>query len=166
METIGGKLPKKDLSLKTLILELRIMLSSVALFPYDRKYDMSWLYVAFPSLSPGCRSLRVNPAWTYSFVLIMRTRGTEERILPAQFEGSVETGQKGKLFFLVSQIADSGRWDLPCTQPSINYAVTGNLIPKVHFLLKGRGLGLAICYNLAPLPLALSSRTQPPLAAW
>lgn len=46
---------------------------------------------------------------------------------------------KGKAF-LGSQIADSGRWDLPCTQPSINYALTGTLIPKVHFLLKGRGL--------------------------
>lgn len=39
---------------------------------------------------------------------------------------------KGKAF-LGSQIADSGRWDLPCTQPSINYALTGTLIPKVHF---------------------------------
>lgn len=74
---------------------------------------MSWLYMAFPSLSPGFRSLRVNQAWTYSFVLIMRTRGTEERILPAQFEGSVETGQKGELFFFC--LPNSRQWQMGLT---------------------------------------------------
>lgn len=91
-------------------------------------YGFPW---SLPRLS--CHSLRVNQAWTYCFVPIMRTRGTEERLLPAQFEVLVETGQKGKRFFFVlAQIKQA------VADGSINYAVTGTLIPKVHFLLKGR----------------------------
>lgn len=55
---------------------------------------MSWLYMALPRLllSEG------KPGSDLQLVSIMRTRGTEERILPAQFEGLVEAGQKGRLF--------------------------------------------------------------------
>lgn len=56
-------------------------------------------YGSLPILSPGCCCLMVNQSWTCNFVRIMRTRGTEERILQAQFEGLVETRQKGKLFW-------------------------------------------------------------------
>lgn len=124
---------------------------------------MSFLY-GFPQSLPRliCHSLRVNQAWTYGSLAIMRTRGTEERILLAQFEVLVETGEKEKLFFCRPNKTEDGRWNSIFTQSGINYAVTGKLIPKVNFWLKGRGLSLAICYNLTLLSPVPSSLTHPP----
>lgn len=136
-----------------------MVLFSVALFPNERKYDTSWLYMAFTGLSPGCLSLRVNQAWTCSFVHIMRTRGTEVRILPAQFECLVETGQTETLFFLPNR----KKWQMGLTLNPAQHHLCCHWHPYLlsTFVLKGRGLGLAIRYNLALLPHAFSSHALP-----
>lgn len=109
-------------------------------FTCDRKCDMSWLYMALPRLllSEG------KPGSDLQLVSIMRTRGTEERILPAQFEGLVEAGQKGRLFVLPKkQTVADGTYDVP-SPASIKLWLAPSSLKSI-FLLKGRGLGLAIC---------------------